>query len=82
MCHFKILSKENKVNLLSGPDSIPPSLSSSPENYPSLDPNNIESPSSCDSSVYSHNLTFPNNSMSYSRSKDSRKSKKDQICAP
>ena len=77
---YRTMSESSSSTTTSGPDSNPPSLGSSPENYPSLDPNNIESPSSCDSSVYSHNLTFPNNSMSYSRSKDSRKSKKDQIC--
>lgn len=77
---YRTMSESSSSTTTSGPDSNPPSLSSSPENYPSLDPNNIESPSSCDSSVYSHNLSFPNNSMSYSRSKDSHKSKKDQIC--
>lgn len=77
---YRTMSESSSSTTTSGPDSNPPSLSSSPENYPSIDPNNIESPSSCDSSVYSHNLTFPNNSVTYSRTKGSRKHGRDQVC--
>ncbi|XP_052071008.1 TBC1 domain family member 16-like [Mytilus californianus] len=77
---YRTMSESSSSTTTSGPDSKPLSLSSSPENYPSLDPNFIESPSSCDSSVYSHNLSFPNNSVTYSRSKGLRKHGKDQVC--
>lgn len=64
----------------SGPDSEPPSPCSSIPNSPLWGDNQLDSPSSSDSTQVSHNLTFPHNTVSYSSGKKEKKSVKDQIC--
>lgn len=68
----------------SGPDSSPPSPFSSPEHSTGNSPMFLcpETPSECSSQSadVSHNLTFPDNSISYSKDRGERRTARDQVC--
>ncbi|XP_041364865.1 TBC1 domain family member 16-like isoform X2 [Gigantopelta aegis] len=82
----RVRNTSSSSTTTSGPDSQPPSPytsdAESAPSSPSKDAVSPESPSvsSNGSAGFSHNMTFPNNSLSHGSSKKEKKSAKEQLC--